>query len=76
MIRTNRGGGARPRTVALGGVSVSRGREMGYFAMGSAIVLLLAADAGRLDALGPGTRLRVGQAIGRLAASDGTDHTS
>jgi len=30
-------------------------------------VLLLAADAGRIDALAPGTQLRLGDPIGRLA---------
>jgi phosphatidylserine decarboxylase len=44
-----------------------RGAELGWFEFGSAIVLLLARDAGRLEPLAPGTPLRVGQPIGTLA---------
>lgn len=46
---------------------VRRGDEMGWFEMGSALVLLLAREAGRLDSLEEGARLRVGQTIGGLA---------
>jgi phosphatidylserine decarboxylase len=46
---------------------VERGAECGWFEFGSSIVLLLSADAGRLDPLEPEARLRVGQRIGALA---------
>ena len=46
-----------------------RGDEFGLFEFGSTIVLLLAADAGQIDALEPGTRLRMGDPIGRLASA-------
>ena len=46
-----------------------RGDEFGLFEFGSTIVLLLAADGGQIEALEPGTRLRMGDPIGRLAGS-------
>jgi phosphatidylserine decarboxylase len=48
-------------------VSVLRGEEMGWFEMGSAVVLLLAPEAGRLDVLAEGSRLKVGTTVGRLS---------
>jgi phosphatidylserine decarboxylase len=65
-LRTNRNGMARPRTLALEAVTVERGDEMGCFEFGSALVLLLAPGAGRLEPLAPGTSLRVGTEIGRV----------
>lgn len=45
----------------------ARGEELGWFEFGSALVLLLAPDAGRLDALDPGTRVLVGRPVGLLS---------
>jgi phosphatidylserine decarboxylase len=64
-LRTNRPAPAAPRRFALRGVVGRRGEEMGWFEFGSALVLVLAADAGRLDLLEPGARVRVGAPIGR-----------
>jgi phosphatidylserine decarboxylase len=65
-LRTNRSVlGARPATaVDFGG---ARGDELGWFEFGSALVLVLARDAGRLEPLATETRLLVGQPIGVLA---------
>ncbi|MDJ0521039.1 MAG: archaetidylserine decarboxylase [Planctomycetota bacterium] len=43
-----------------------RGEEFGRFELGSTVVLVLSKEAGTLDALPPGTKLRMGEAIGRL----------
>jgi phosphatidylserine decarboxylase len=66
-VRTNRGGPARPRALKVEGTRARRGAECGWFEMGSAIVLLLASDAGTLVPLAPGQRVRVGAEVGRLA---------
>ncbi len=66
-VRTNRGAPARVRTWAGLDVAVERGDEMGWFEMGSTLVVLLAREAGALDPLEPGARLRVGEAVGRIA---------
>jgi phosphatidylserine decarboxylase len=63
-LRTNRGGGAR-RAWRIH-VPGRRGDPFGWFEFGSAIVLLLAPDAGTLDDAAPGTRRLVGHEIGRL----------
>lgn len=67
-LRTNRSvaGPFPAQPVDLPG---ARGDELGWFEFGSSLVLLLAADAGRFDALPPGTVLRVGQPVGRLETS-------
>jgi phosphatidylserine decarboxylase len=46
-----------------------RGDEFGWFELGSTIVLVLAQEAGLLEDLAPGTKVRMGQAIGRLSAA-------
>ncbi len=46
-----------------------RGDEFGWFELGSTVVLVLAPDAGTLDELATGTKLRMGEPIGRLALS-------
>ena len=67
-LRTNRLRVHAPRDVALPSpVAARRGEEAARFAFGSAVVLLLAPSAGRLDALAPGTVLRLGRRIGTLA---------
>ena len=43
-----------------------RGDEFGWFELGSTVVLLLAQEAGVLDDLAPGKKVRMGQAIGRI----------
>ncbi len=65
-LRTNRGAGARDGRTIRATASGRRGDEFGWFEMGSAIVLLLSKEAGVLAPLEPGTRVRVGSAIGRL----------
>jgi phosphatidylserine decarboxylase len=57
-------GAARARREALV-VQGARGEELGWFEMGSSFVLLLAPEAGRLDALAAGARLRMGHVVGR-----------
>lgn len=65
-LRTNRcvAGASPAAALDLPG---RRGEELGWFEFGSSIVLLLGAEAGRLDPLAPGTPLRMGQPVGRLA---------
>lgn len=65
-VRTNEGRPAVPRRWTVASIPIRRGEEAGRFEMGSTIVLLLASDGGRLDALDPGRVVRVGDAIGRL----------
>ena len=67
-LRTNRGGVAMPRVVAFPtGAMARRGEEAARFAFGSAVVLLVSRGAGRLDALAPGSLVRVGRRIGTQA---------
>ena len=67
-LRTNRGGVAMPRVVALPAAAVAcRGEEAARFAFGSAVVLLVSRGAGRLDAIEPGSVVRVGRRIGTRA---------
>ncbi|MDJ0975336.1 MAG: archaetidylserine decarboxylase [Planctomycetota bacterium] len=66
-VRTNRGRAAQPRTWDVPDHVATRGAECGCFEFGSSIVLLLERGAGAFDALEPGARLRVGQAVGKLA---------
>jgi phosphatidylserine decarboxylase len=67
-LRTNRGASARAARACAVDVRGRRGDELGWFEMGSAIVLLLSREAGALAPLEPGTRVRVGGPIGRLRA--------
>lgn len=62
---------ARARTHVGLQCPVVRGEELGWFAMGSSIVLLLGPGPARLDAPAPGTPLRMGQPLGRLAPAHG-----
>lgn len=65
-LRTNRPGKvAAQRWPAA--VEASRGDPFGLFELGSTIVLVLAAEAGRLAPPAPGTTIRLGQPIGTLA---------
>jgi len=67
-LRTNRRGPRTPEELALRGeVATRKGDEAARFAFGSAIVLLLSREAGRLDPLEPGTVLRLGRRIGTLS---------
>jgi phosphatidylserine decarboxylase len=64
-LRTNRGGPAAPRAASFDPpVAARRGAEAARFAFGSAVVLLLARSAGRLDPLPPGAVVRYGCRIG------------
>ena len=65
-VRTNRWS-RRPPASELPDVAGKRGDEFGWFELGSTIVLVLAPDAGTLDTLVAGTRVRMGQPIGRLS---------
>jgi phosphatidylserine decarboxylase len=58
--------GAAPRRHDYGTpIPVEKGRELGAFEMGSTVILLFEPGRARLDArLAPGTRVRVGEAIG------------
>lgn len=67
--RTNRPLRRSPRTVEFAPpLEVERGARAAWFSFGSAVVLLLSPAAGRLDAVEPGTTLRVGRRIGTLRA--------
>lgn len=68
-LRTNRGGPGQIRAWTDLDVEVSRGEEMGWFEMGSTLVVLLAPEAGRLDLIAPGAPLRVGETVGRIRES-------
>ena len=68
-LRTNRGGASVPRELRLAGpVMAMRGVEAARFAFGSAVVLLVAKDAGRLDAPPVDAVLRLGARLGTLAS--------
>ena len=65
---TNRWGKAVPREFPFTPAhAAQRGHEAARFAFGSAVVLLLSPEAGRLDALEPGTLVRQGRRVGTLA---------
>ena len=66
-VRTNRLASAAGHRDDDLHVDAARGDEMGWFEMGSSIVLLIAKETGRLDTLPEGHALRVGQRIGTLA---------
>ena len=65
-VRTNRGGPGQVRRWTDLDVAVARGEEMGWFEMGSTLVVLLGRETGTLDPLEAGTRLRVGEVVGRI----------
>jgi len=68
-VRTNRDGPARVRAWPGLDVRVARGEEMGWFEMGSTLVVLLAPETGTLDPLAAGAGLRVGEPVGRIRES-------
>jgi len=73
QLRTNRGGSDAPRAASFHPpVAARRGAEAARFAFGSAVVLLVARSAGRLDPLPSGAVVRYGCRIGTavLAAAD------
>ena len=47
---------------------LAKGAELGRFELGSSVVLLTRPGEAVLDALAPGDPVRMGQAIGRIAA--------
>ncbi|MDX1518438.1 MAG: phosphatidylserine decarboxylase, partial [Woeseiaceae bacterium] len=48
---------------------VSKGDLIGWFNMGSTVIVLLPDDAGEwVSSFRPGTRVRMGEAIGRMTA--------
>lgn len=65
-LRTNRGAPAGPRE-RLVDVTAQRGDELGWFELGSAIVVILGPGAGGVSRMETGTRVRVGTPIGRLS---------
>jgi phosphatidylserine decarboxylase len=67
-LRTNRRAPLAPAEEVVAPPSaVRRGDELGHFAFGSAVVVLLSPEAGRLDPLEPRAAVRVGLRIGTLA---------
>jgi phosphatidylserine decarboxylase len=67
-LRTNRNAPARPCASAFSPpLAVARGDELGWFELGSAVVLVCSPAAGRLDALERGSDVRVGRRVGTLA---------
>jgi phosphatidylserine decarboxylase len=67
-LRTNRGAPAVRRTFSLSPpLAARRGDEAARFAFGSAVVLLLSREAGRIDPLAAGSTVRYGRRIGTLA---------
>ncbi len=60
-------GAPGPRERVYPGVRLERGAELGHFAFGSTLVLLLAPGSGELDAAAAGAELRVGRRLGSLA---------
>jgi phosphatidylserine decarboxylase len=67
-LRTNRGAPAVRRTFRLEPpFAARRGEEAARFAFGSAVVLLLSPEAGRIDDLPAGAVVRYGRRIGALA---------
>jgi phosphatidylserine decarboxylase len=64
-LRTNRGGGRRRAFAFSPPLAVRRGEELGWFDFGSAVVLAVSADAGRLDPLPREAPVQVGRRVGR-----------
>ena len=73
-VRTNRGGPARRHTWAPASSApwarARRGQELGWFEMGSTVVLLLARSAGHLDSVEAGVRCHVGDRVGQLVPGE------
>jgi phosphatidylserine decarboxylase len=68
-VRTNVAALGRRRSMRFRPpVEVAKGAPFGWFDFGSAVVLACGPGAGVLDALEPGTAVRVGRPIGRLRA--------
>ena len=63
---TNRPGAPAEQRVYPGGVALAKGQEWGRFEFGSTLVLVAERGALELDARPLGTRLRLGERIGRL----------
>ena len=72
-LRTNRGARATTRTWHLEdpseGAGAKRGDELGWFELGSTVVVVLSASAGALTDVPAGTRCLVGDAIGSLTVT-------
>ncbi len=67
-IRPRRRGMAEDLDLGAAGIDIDKGGLLGWFNMGSTVILLLPAGANSWrDDLAPGTRLRMGESIGRLA---------
>jgi phosphatidylserine decarboxylase len=64
-VRTNRARARAPRSWPLA-VEGRRGEAFGRFELGSTLVLVLAADAGRLEPPPAGTRVRLGEPLGTI----------
>ena len=65
-LTTHRSGSETRRAYPAPGIPVARGAEWGHFEFGSTLVLVGAADAFAFSVCPPGTRLRLGEDIGRL----------
>lgn len=66
-VRSNRGGPAVPREIAISPPLLARrGEEAARFAFGSAIVLLVSKEAGRLDPVEPHSAVRYGRRMGTM----------
>jgi phosphatidylserine decarboxylase len=61
---------AEARDYGKQGAQLDRGDEWGRFEFGSTLVVLLAPEAGALDAVAPGTPVKLGTRIGCLASRD------
>ncbi len=60
----------RPRELAVpAGLTLARGAELGRFRMGSTVVVLWAHPPAWAPGLAPGTRVRMGQALGGMPGS-------
>ena len=66
-LETNRPGAREERRSYPGGIALAKGAEWGRFEFGSTIVLLAPPGAVELEARAPGTPVRLGERIGRLA---------
>ncbi|MAI24460.1 MAG: phosphatidylserine decarboxylase [Spirochaeta sp.] len=67
-------GGAPVRDYPAPGVALEKAQEWGHFEFGSTLVVVAAPGRVSLDSRPPGTSLRLGEAMGRLArSSSGSD---
>lgn len=55
---------------ANGGITVQRGDEIGYFSLGSTVVLVFDAPAGFVFDVASGQRVQMGQSIGHIATGN------